>query len=257
MNDIITIAPSTNAGATSQAPSAKLEFTVWRMFAWCGPIYMTVGLVAFAGIAHFLPPPRQNWGADHLAYWFIDNSTRVKLGMLGMLAIGFFYAAWSLAVARLMERVEGPHRLLSRIQLLGGVGTALVTMGCAIPWFLAAFRPGSRTPSEILLLSDMGWSIFDLTAMVTIVQMLSFGLLWLLVPETSQLVPRWMSYFSFFITTLQVPVYVWPWVTSGPFAWSGLIDYYVLLAAFFGWIVVVTYHLLRAIAQLERSEMAL
>jgi hypothetical protein len=256
MNAVTISPPPTTPVASSQASSAKLEFTVWRMFAWCGPIYIVLGLVSWALIGHFLPPPRQNWGADHLADWFSDNSTRVKIGMLGVLAIGFFYAAWSLAVARLMERVEGPHRLLSRIQLLGGVGTALVTMACAIPWFLAAFRPGSRTTSEILLLSDLGWSIFDLTVMVTVFQMLSFALLWLLVPATSQLIPRWVSYLTLWAVTMQLPVFVWPWVTSGPFAWSGLIDYYVLLAAFFGWITVVAYHLLRAIAQLERSEEA-
>lgn len=245
------------AAPTSAPPGSAttLGFRLWKLCAWAGPVYIAGALLFFAGIAGFLPPPREHWTAAEVARFFTDNEVRIRIGTEGVLVVAFFYVPWSLAVARVMERVEGTPRLLSRVQLYGGLSTALVTMSCAVVWLTASFRAGTRSPEDIQLLNDLAFMIFALTIMVTVFQIVAFGVAWLL-DVREQLVPRWVGYFSLWCALLFVPVFLVPSLQHGAFAWHGLINFYIGLGAFFGWITVTSWATLRAISRLQRDASA-
>jgi hypothetical protein len=235
-------------------PLSSREFQLWRLCTWSGLVYVLGELVSWAGVARFVPPPQQDWSAERVAEFYRDHEIGIRLGMEGVLIFALFYALLSLALARVMERVEGQRGLVSRVQLIGGVITALITMGCAVCWLVASFRAGSRDPQDIQLLNDLGWMVFDMTVMATVFQFVAFGASCLMLdPRPTPLLPRWFGYFSFWVAFTFFSVFLMPSFTSGPFSWHGLITFYIALGAFFLWVAAVVPITLRAITTIERE----
>lgn len=231
------------------------EFRLWRLCTWAGVVYIVGELVSWAGLARFVPPPRENWSAERVADFYRDHEVGIRLGMEGVLIFALFYALLSFSLSRIIERVEGKGGFLSRIQLLGGVGTAFITMGCAVFWLTASFRAGSRSPEDIRLLNDVGWMVFNMTVMATVFQFAAFGAACLLRDGRREpLLPRWFGYFSFWVAFTFVSVFFMPSFMTGPLSWQGLITLYVALGLFFVWIAAVIPIALRAITTIEREQ---
>lgn len=238
----------TDQSAYPAHPAA--EFRILKLCAWAGPLYLLGVLGGFAIIAGFLPPPREHWNALQVATFYQDNEVRIRLGMEVVILFAFLYLPWSLAISRVMETTEGPMRILSRIQLYGGLGTAFITLSCGVAWLTASFRARERDPGDIALMNDLAFMIFALTIIVTVFQVVAFGIHCLL--ETSDaLLPRWVGYLSLWSAVLVIPVYLIPSLQRGAFAWHGLVNFYIGLAAFGGWVAIASWATLRAIGKLE------
>jgi hypothetical protein len=237
-----------------QPVTSTRDFRMWRLCAWAGIVYLVGELISWAVIARFIPPPRENWSAEHVASFFRGHEVGIRLGMEGVLLFALFYALMSFAIARVMEHVEGSGGFFWRIQLLGGVITALITMGCAVCWLAASLRAGTRDPRDIQMLNDVGWMVFDMTVMATLLQFVAFGVVCLLRDERREpLFPRWLGYFSFWVAFTFVSVFFMPSFMSGPLSWQGLITLYVALGLFFVWIPLVVSYTLRAITRIEHE----
>jgi hypothetical protein len=130
--------------------------------------------------------------------------------------IAVFYYLFSLGLSKLMEQVEGPRHLLSRIQLFGGLATTLVVVAMALLWLTASFRVGQRSAADIQLLNDLGFMVFVMTAMVTALQFVAFGLVWLIYPAAGELIPRWVGWLSIAVEMTFFGVFFMPWLFTGP-----------------------------------------
>jgi hypothetical protein len=231
-------------------------FLVWRLCAWAGPLYL-VGLIAFWGLlAGFVPAPPMSLNAQQITAHFIENNLGIRAGMVGTLFIAPFYFVWSLVIAAIMKKIEGPDGLLAKLEFVGGIATALVTIGFAIMWLMASFRTAQRAPEDIQLLHDMGWMIFDTTIMVTLIQMAAFGGAILMDKRREPLLPKWLAWLSFAVATTFLAAYLMPFVLEGPFAWNGIVTYWVVLTSFFIWMQVVCYYLFGAIGKVQRESAA-
>jgi hypothetical protein len=61
------------------------------------------------------------------------------------------------------------------------------------------------------------------------------------------LFPRWLGFFNFWIALLILPALLLPFFKSRPFAYNGIVALYLPFGAFFIWMVVMTFGLMRAI----------
>lgn len=233
--------------------NSKTNFTAWRICAWSGPIFLLGFLVFWAGVGKFFPPPAEYWSADEVAKYFADSDTQIRIGMIGTVVFGPFYMIWSALISSIIQRIEGPDGVLSKIELMGGVATTIAILLFSIAWLTATFRTGLRSPQDIQLLNDVGWFIFNMTFMVTLFQMIGFGLAMMCDQRTTPLFPRWLGWLAIFAATVFFPVLLTPFFKEGPFAWHGLISYYVALSPFFGWGIATCYYIFKAIDQIERE----
>ena len=227
------------------------NFFTWRLAAWAGPIFIFGFLICWAIIAKFLPPPPQYWSADEVYKFYIDYNLQIRVGMTGVLFFGPFYFIWSAVISRLIQRMEGPDGVLSYIELMGGVCTVMVTLGLGVMWLGASFRTETRTPQDVQLLHDVGWLIFNMTFVVTFLQMIGFGTAMLIDKRERPLYPRWMGWASYFAALTFLVVLFMPFVMRSPFAWHGLLTYYVSLGAYFIWALLAMYYTFGAITQVE------
>jgi hypothetical protein len=238
---------------SSGVGSGEMTYRIWRGALWCGIVFMVVGLVSWAIVAKFLPAPHESWTADQTKQFFLDDQHRIRAGLIGYIFIGPLYVPFSLVFARIIRRIEGRDGILSQIEFFGGIGTALVTQLSGALWLTASFRTGSRSASEIQLLSDVGWFLFDMTFAVTLVQYCAIGVAVLLDKRDEPLLPRWFGWLSFAVAATFLPLLVMPFMVHGPFAWGGLFNYYVALGAFFVWILLAFVYGRRAVTRLERE----
>jgi len=163
------------------------------------------------------------------------------------------YYTWSLAVSKIISRIEGPMGPLSTTELLGGLMTAVVTAVPAVVWQTAAFRAESRSAETVQTLYDLGWLFFDPTFVFSLLQSVALGTAILIDRREQPLFPRWVGYLAFLTAAVYVPLGLIPFVRSGPFAWHGLLNFWAVFVMFFVLIAVVTPYAFRALRRLEHE----
>jgi hypothetical protein len=227
---------------------------VWRVAAWSGPAFL-VALTLFWGvIAGYIPAPPQDWTPAQITAKFTEHNTAVKVGMVGTLFFAPFYFVWTTLVSRLIQRMEGPNGLLSQIELLGGALTAFIAQLFPACWLAGAFHIADRRPQDVLLMHDLGWIFFNMTFVVTFVQMLGFGSAILTDSRRRSLFPRWLAWVSYGCAATFLVVVLMPFVKNGPFAWNGLLTYWVALIGYWSWAVLVMYFVFPAIRRVAQED---
>ena len=67
--------------------------------------------------------------------------------------------------------------------------------------------------------------------------------------RSEPLYPRWAAYFSFWCGILFLPGALASFFLSGPFAWNGILAFWLPLVVFFGWYIVMFFVLLKVIKE--------
>jgi hypothetical protein len=232
----------------------RFQFVVWRSAAWAGPVFLAALGIGWAAIAGFLPAPHESWSATETQQWFVDHAVRIRIGLVIYLLFCALYIPWSIAISRVLRRIEGRLGVLSQMEYAGGIGTTIVAMAAGVMWMAAAFRAGERSPQDVQLLMDLGWFWFNLTFGVTAVQMVAVGIAGLLDRRAKPLYPKWLSWASFAFSGTFLPLLLLPFVTNGAFAWNGLFNYYAALGGAFAWDVAISCSTFAAITKIQAEE---
>jgi hypothetical protein len=118
----------------------KADFTLLRAALWSVCLYVGFGLLGFAVFAGFWPPLGEDLDATAIAQYFHTHGTAIRIGMVLMVIGAPCYYTWSVALSKIISRMEGPMGPLSMTELVGGLMTALVTAVPAVVWQTATFR---------------------------------------------------------------------------------------------------------------------
>jgi hypothetical protein len=229
----------------------RADFRVLRVALWSVVAYCVLGLVGFAVLAGFWPPPAEHLSAMDIAAYFRDHDTAIRIGLVMMAAGAPFYFIWSAVLSKIIGRIEGPMGVLSTLELLGGLLTAIVTLVPPTIWLTAAFRADLRTDDSIQMFYDFGWMFFDLTFMCSVIQSVALGAAILRDRRSTPLIPRWVAWLSFLVAATYFPLVFVPFFQDGPFAWHGLISFWAVFVMFFVLIVVVTPYAFKALTRLQ------
>ena len=81
------------------------------------------------------------------------------------------------------------------------------------------------------------------------VQLMSIGLAILLDKNSRPVFPRWVAYFNIWVAVLFIPGVLITFFKSGPFAWNGILAFWLPLVVFFAWYFVMFAILLRVIKE--------
>lgn len=218
---------------------------------WLGvmcPIVMFAGLT----LAGYFPPQSPTMTADEVAAFYQQNHTKILVGMIFVQIAGALYGVLSAVVSAQMRRIE--HRetpALSYAQLaLGAAGTLFFILP-AMLWVTAAFYP-DRSPeitqafhSAAYLIFVGGWAPFTLQEII-------FGFLIISDKNPKPIFPRWLGFCNIWIGIMIVPAAVMPLFKLGPFAWDGVLAYWVPGGVFSLWFYIMAYHLIKAVKQQAR-----
>jgi hypothetical protein len=219
-------------------------------------LYAGLGLLGFAVFGGFWPPPGPDLTAEEISRYFVEHQTGLTIGMVMMACAGPFYVTWSVAISKVIGRIEGPMGGLANVQLIGGVLTGLVTFTPATIWITAAIRADEHSPETIQTLYDFGWMFFDTTFVCSALQSVAIGAAILRDRRAEPLYPRWFAWMSFLTAACYVPLTLMPFFRVGPLAWDGAVSFWVVFVEFFVFTSVGTLLTWRALARLEDEDLS-
>lgn len=225
-----------------------MSIGIQKLCAASGLLFLLFMLGSMALFTPLVPPPSPAMDAQTIAALYAQNHMSLLVGLaLAMIGSGF-YVPWAALISLHMTRMEGVSPVLSIIQAIGGTVVVLIVMVPVMCWITAAYRI-DRAPEIVQVLNDFGWLFFVMTFPVPTVQLLAIGIATLSDKSVDSVFPRWAGYFNLWMGILFIPGVFIAFFFSGPFAWNGVIGFWVPVVAFVLWFLLMTPVLWRAIGQ--------
>lgn len=223
----------------------KRRTELWLV--WSGVPFVVLFFVGLLLLAGFVPPPSPNLDAAGIAAVYRDHAFSIRLGLLLCFLGTMFFLAFGAGVVGQTRRIVGVSPAVTYFQIGSFASAVLIIIFPLFCWWTAAFRPESRSAESIQLVNDLGWLIFVAGFAPYVTWAVSTGLAIFSDESRSPLYPRWAGYLCVFVGLVQIPPGVLVFVKTGPFAWDGLISWWMPMFDFFGWIVAMTLLSARAV----------
>jgi hypothetical protein len=209
---------------------------------WAGPVFFILYLVAFVGFARFIPPLSPSWDPVTVTRVITDHAIQIRTGMvLGLIATTLlfpFFGVISIQIARIEKRMP----ILAVTQFGAAVLLVVFFQLCGMLWIAATFR-SELEPSTIRMLDDLSWLIFVMVFPGYVLQLSCVALASFMDRSSRPLWPRWVGYLNLWIALSGAGGGVAVFFKHGPFAWNGLVGFYIPIGAFTVWIAVMTYYM--------------
>lgn len=216
-------------------------------FAWTGPIFVITYLIFWVGLGHNFPPPNYigMTGTELVSEYYGKFQSEIKLGMTVTTFVGMLYLAWSCTLASLINRAEGDYSLFSNLELAGGLLTAWVLAFCPAIWLACAVYVNDVDPNTVLMVHGFTWFIFDMTYMITSLQLLGLGL-YTVFNRNQDVFPAWAGWAALSTGAVFLPLTLIPYAASGPFAVGGSWNFYIVFGTWgFAFFSVYSYFILK------------
>jgi hypothetical protein len=205
---------------------------------WSAAAFFLLWLIGFVFFAQWIPPIPPSATATQVADLFQARSVPIRVGMVLMSFGAVFYLPWTMVLSQLIKEIEGRSYFLAGTQLAAGVVSTMTLFLPAFLWATAAFRP-QRNPEITQALVDLGW-LFFITPIAPFI--LQYAILAIVIfgdkrPQPAY--PRWAAYLQLWVSLSFMPAIIAFFVKTGPFAWNGLLVWWIPFATFTGWFVIM------------------
>lgn len=222
-----------------------------RLCAWSGIVGVAFFFVAFI-FAQFIPPPGPSLTQEQVAALYQQNTNGIRIGMLFMMVSGMFISPLVAVISVHLRRIEGATPIMTYTQLSAGSVGILFFIIPAVCFLITSFRP-DRPPELTYLMNDFSWIITIIVWPPAFMQNVSIGVAILSDKSPHPIFPRWLGYFQFWIALLFVPGAAVPFFKTGPFAWNGILAFWIPGSVFSLWFIVMLVMLLKAIKRQEQE----
>lgn len=223
------------------------NLTIDLISAWSGPVWIVLFFIFWGWIGHNVPfPPDPSATPAQFAARYLTYQTGIRVGFIVSVILLGLYMPWTALLSKQMSRIEGSSRTLTYLQLIGGAMTVMVVSFSALFWITAAMRP-ERSPEIIKLLTDMGWLTNDTLYVCTQMQMGAIAIVGLLDRSKTPLFPRWVNWFTIWAAVSFFPASFTAVLIKGPFAYNGILSFYVPYAAWFFWVPILSFYMIREV----------
>lgn len=111
---------------------------------------------------------------------------------------------------------------------------------CGMLWITATFRP-ELDDNTVRVLHDAGWLMFVMVFPAYVMQMCCIGVAALIDSNPASIWPRWAGYLNLWVGLSGAGGGLAVFFKNGPFAWNGLIGFYLPIVVFAIWIITMTY----------------
>ena len=208
----------------------KTLLTFW----WCGIISTVTFFVAIGVLMRMIPPPDPLWSAETLTTWMSGHLFTYKIGIVVALFAGALLLPWTVMVSYQVWRMEeGRAPVLSISCLAGGATNAFFTMFPFILWAGASYRIGEgAVPSLVLMINDAMWLEFVILFAPFVVHLVCIGVAGLNSTAKTEVLPRWYCYYTLWVALSMMGGGVAVFFKDGPFAWNGVIGWWLVVVMF-------------------------
>lgn len=212
----------------------SLTLRYQRFCIFSGVAFAVLFFFALYPVAGFIPPPSPMLSGEQLIDLYRDRFAWVKLAMpIGIVAAGFSIP-WNALIAAHIARIELRHSAMPMLAITsfgaGIVNTVLFFLPF-IFWSAGYFRI-DRNPELVLLISDLSWLEVVMVVTPACIQCVTIALAGFMDRDENPVFPRWSCFAVLWVGVLLLPGIMGIFFFQGPFAFNGLIVFWLVAAAF-------------------------
>ncbi len=198
---------------------------------WSGFIWITMVCTMWF-LSEWFPPFAPDLTAIELADIYKENNFQLLLGGVLMMLSGLVLGPYVSVLVLLIEKVEKKMGVVSIAMIMTGATSVINVCLSGIFWAAAAFRP-DRNPEVIQGLSDIAWLFFfgGISAFLGLIGWVAYASL-VLDDRKNPVFSRWFGYLCLWTTIVTLPDILVFFFKTGPFAWDGLIGFWIPLVLF-------------------------
>lgn len=221
-----------------------------KLCIYSGVVFLILFALGWVVIGGLLPPIEPTASATEVATFYQTDTWKIKLGLiLAALSVAFYFP-WVTALSIHLRRIEGNTPHMAWTQLASGCMGAIIIYLALFFWLAATYRP-DRDPQITYLINDLGWLIFTTTVAPFLIQFIALGLGLLNDKSAKPVLPHWLGFYCLVSGSLFLPAAFIFFFKTGPFAWDGLITFWLPVTDFFVWMVVMTVYMLKVANRAE------
>jgi hypothetical protein len=218
-------------GAAQLRQHAAIKRRVWLAAIWSWPVCVVVFGAAFVFLAGFVPPPSPAFSASQIADVYAAHRTGIKVGVL----IGMFASALLLpfltVVSAEIKKIEGRLGLLAPIQFGGGIALVMIFQIIGLAWLTATYRPDAA-PDVTRALNDYTWFAWSSFIATYSLQFICMAIAGFMDIRPHPAWPRWAAYLNLWVAVTGAGGVLAVFFKTGPFAWNGVVGYWIPVVLF-------------------------
>ncbi|PHR62219.1 MAG: hypothetical protein COA43_00850 [Robiginitomaculum sp.] len=208
-----------------------------KMCSLGGPFVAIFMFLALWPLAHFIPPPSPANDAQWYYNFYTENLLGVRLGGIAFMFSATCICLFVASIVSLTRVMEGQTATWTYVVILSSAMVATLFFFAGVLYCLLMFRP-ERSPEQIYLLSDLAWITLVIPSFPATLQAFAVAFATLNDPRPKPIMPRWSAYFSIWIGIIYLPGSFVAMFITGPFAWNGLLAFWLPAITFGLWCVV-------------------
>jgi hypothetical protein len=220
---------------------------------WSFVVFAIIYALALGILLRMIPPPAATQTAEEIKDWYLARQTEVKLGaMIASWTSAFMVPFWAV-VAMQMLRQERGRPIWTSLTLVSG---ALVSIFLVLPpifFGTAAFTP-TRAPEVTAIMHELGVLTLVTTDQYFVFAFVAVVVLCFLPRQAEHSpFPRWFGYFTIWFTFVAEAGAIAYNLRTGPFAWNGLLAFWIPFGVFGPWLAIFVFLLIRALNRQMRD----
>ncbi|MCQ4121358.1 hypothetical protein [Rhodococcus tibetensis] len=225
----------------TRAPSKHQATALYRALAWTPLIYLVVFGIGWLIFGHFFPPFSPADSAQEIADQFMERRVPILFGSVLIMVATMILMPMSALLVMIIRKIEGQTGVLTLIMAF--TTTTYMVMNFFVPFgfALATFRP-DRNPELVQFAGDFAFMQF-------MGGIPMFWMFWVVAAIASfissrtpdPVFPRWFGYFNVWCALLYIPELLIFFFKTGPFAWDGVVGFWIPAVVFIAWFVVTAF----------------
>jgi hypothetical protein len=224
-----------------------------RFGLWCNWIFVALTAIGWLGIAHFWLPARADLGLEATKVWFTEtHQWGVIVGCTLFYIAAGILTPGSVAFGIMLARIEGRWPLWSFTMAVCGVFISLIVFFNACAWIVSAYRD-EFDASVIQAFYDWAWFAFLLGWIYLAIEMAATGVVELMDHRDEPMVPRWLTWLTFAGAATLIFAAGPAFFKSGPFAYHGLLAFYLPVVIWGAYITLTTWYMLKELKRAADS----
>lgn len=210
---------------------------------WSAPVFVVVYGTFMLNVAGFIPPISPLLTPEQLGELFAHDRFRIRLGQIGMMVTSTLLFPYFAVISAQIRRIElarpGNSPVLAPMQF--GAGTLLVVYFqlCSMVWLIASYREDLDI-GTLRLLNDGAWLMFVMVFAGYVLQLLCVAIAGFADKSADPVWPRWAAYLNLWVAIGPPFGGIAVFFKTGPFAWNGVLGFYLPVGVFLIWLVAMT-----------------
>lgn len=243
--------PQTSTSPSTFVHPEYLDFPIMRLMVYTGLVLIVMSLVGLGFLIGYLDPPNPALSAETFILRAQENQLSMLLGVTVLNVFWSFWVIWGTPFAIYIRRMERSPLLTWAWIGLTAVLSALIIM---IPMSFAVMVFRVDNPAIVQAFNDLAMFLIVYSVPVFAIWMFVLGFAILRDTSTTPSLPRWSGYYTLFGGFLMAPGCLVVFFKAGPFAYNGLLGYWLVVLDFFLWMAIISVLLLKA---MKRDEIEL